>query len=207
VPRLALGFALALAATGCGGSPTAPARDDVFYLHGGGVIDRNFSWEIYFPKLNAEPTERIPKLLGVGLMLGDIRMSRPADWSIRAADYTPQKRFISYQSPRQFIFSIYERVDPIEDTWPDILGRYEKDVDGQGSDILAGRIPIATANTQGRSYIVRTRLPSKPDYQAYAHEVLVRSNNRVLLVQIVHGENIESSADEMVAALRSLTVY
>jgi hypothetical protein len=198
---------IAVVALGCGGSPTAPARDDVFYLHGGGVIDRNYSWEIYFPPLNAEPTERLPKYVGVGVMLGDIRLSRPLDWSIRTADYTPQHRFISYQSPRQFIFSIYERIDPIEGTWPELLQRYEKDVDGQGSDLLAGRIPMATANTQGRSFIVKTRVPSKPDFQSYSHEVLVRSQNRVLLVQIVHGENIESSADEMAAALKSLIVY
>ena len=133
-------------------------------------------------------------------MLGDVRLSRPIDWSVRAADYTPQHRFISYQSPRQFIFSIYERVDPNEDTWPDVLARYEKDVDDQGSDLLALRLPVATANAQGRSYIVRTKVPSKPDFNSYSHEILVRADNRILLVQIVHGENIESSADEMASA-------
>ena len=114
-------------------------------------------------------------------------MGRPLDWSIRSADYTPQQRFISYQSPRQFIFSIYERVDPVDDTWTEVLRRYEADVEEQGSDILAARLPVSTANAQGRTYLVKTRVPSKPDYQGYSHEVLIRSPHRVMLVQIVHG--------------------
>ena len=32
-------------------------------------------------------------------------------------------------------------------------------------------------------------------------------DDRIVLVQIVHSENIESSADEMASALKSLIVY
>lgn len=198
---------LAALAVGCGGSPTAPARDDVFYLHGAGIVDRSYSYEIYYPPLDTAATDRLPRAFGVGLFLGDVRMSRPVDWSIRAADYTPEHRFVSYQSPRQFVFSVYERVDPVTDSWPTLLGRYEGDVAAQGSDLLASRIPTATANAQGRSYVVRTKLSSKPELYAFAHEVLVRSPERVMLVQITHPENIESSVDEMAAAVRSLLVY
>ncbi len=209
IRRLVIGgVALAgLSGIGCGGSPSAPRRDEVFYLHGGGVIDKNYSWEVYFPKLNVDATPRTPRIVGVGIFNGDVRIGRPVDWQIRSADYTPQQRFISYQSPRQFIFSIYERVDPIDDTWPEVLKRYEADVEEQGSDILASRLPVSTANAQGRTYVVKTRVPSKPDYQSFAHEVLIRSEHRIMLVQIVHGENIEASADEMVAALKSMVVY
>src|SRR4051812_133251 len=84
---------LALAAlvliAGCGGSPTAPARDDVFYLHGGGVIDRNYSWETYFKQLDRQADDRTPRTVGVGVLNGDVRFGRPIDWYIRAADYTP----------------------------------------------------------------------------------------------------------------------
>ncbi len=198
---------LALAITGCGGSPSAPARDEVFYLHGNGIIDRNYSWETYFKPLDQAANERLPRIVGVGIFKGDIRIGRPIDWYIRSVDYTPQRRFISYQSPRQFLFSIYERVDSPEDSWTDVLRAYEADVDTQGSQILAGRMPVATANTQGRTYVLKTRVPSRPDYQNYAHETLIRSDHRLLLVQIVHGDNIDSSSDEMVAALKSLTVY
>jgi hypothetical protein len=196
-----------LLASACGGSPTAPQRDDVFYLHGGGVIDNNESYETYFSKLDAQATERLPRIVGVGIFRGDVRMARPIDWSVRAADYTPGQRFISYQSPRQFLFSVYERVDGPDDSWPDVLKRYEGDVDRQGADVLAKRLPVATANSQGRGYLVKTRLPSRPAQHSLSHEFLVRSGRRVMLVQIVHGENIESSADEMVAALKSMIVY
>jgi len=193
---------------GCGGSPTAPSRDDVFYLHSGtGIIDKNFSWETYFKPLDLPANERVPRVVGVGIFNGDVRLGRPIDWYIRSADYTPQHRFISYQSPRQFLFSIYERIDPPEDSWTDVLRRYETDVEDQGARILAARTPIATANAQGRSYLIKTRVPSKPDFQNYTHEILVRSDRRILLVQIVHGESTESMADEMTAVLKSITVY
>jgi hypothetical protein len=199
---------VALWALGCGGSPTAPSRDEVFYLHSTtGIIDKNASWEVYFKPLDSPANERVPRVVGVGLMNGDVRMGRPTDWYIRAADYTAERRFISYQSPRQFLFSIYERVDSPEDTWTDVLRRYEADVDEQGSQILAARMPVATANTQGRSYLLKTRVAAKPEYQNYAHEILIRSDHRLLLVQIIHGESTEATADEMVAALKSITVY
>jgi hypothetical protein len=207
-PRLALLFGvLAVPLVGCGGSPNAPQRDDVFYLHGSGVIDKNQSFEAYFPKLNADENERLPRRVGVGVLEGDVRFSRPIDWYVRDAENEAGKRFISYQSPRQFLFSIYERVDHPEDSWPEVMKRYERDCEDQGAQILAGRMPVSTANTQARSYIIKTKVPAKPAYHSYAHEILVRSGNRLLLVQMVHGENIESVADEMASALRSILVY
>jgi hypothetical protein len=199
--------AVAALLAGCGGSPSAPRQDEVFYLHGAGILDRNFSFEVYFPPLDAVPTERVPRVVGVGILNGDVRMGRPIDWNVRAASYEPQSRFISYQSPRQFIFSIFERIDNPEDPWPDLLRRYEEDLAKQGGQIIAPRAPISTANAQGRSYFVRTKVPSKPPYDAFAHEILIRSPHRILLVQIVHAPNIEASVDEMMAALGSMVVY
>ena len=40
--------------------------------------------------------------------------------------------------------------------------------------------------------MVKTRVPAKPAHHSFAHEVLVRGDRRILLVQIVHGENIEA---------------
>ncbi|AUX44729.1 hypothetical protein SOCE26_061960 [Sorangium cellulosum] len=199
--------ALALLA-GCGGSPTAPRQDEVFYLHGAsGMLSKDTSFEVYFPPLDAPPTDRVPRRIGVGLMNGDVRISRPIDWNVGGADNAPEHRYITYQSPRQFLFSIYERIDSPEDPWPDVLKRYEADLEEQGAQILSGRAPVATANTQGRSYLVKAKIPSKPVSDAFAHEILVRSPHRVLLVQIVHNENVDASADEITAALQSLTVY
>lgn len=199
--------ALALLA-GCGGSPTAPKQDEVFYLHGAaGVISKDTSFEVHFPPLDAQATDRVPRMVGVGLLNGDVRMSRPIDWSVGGADYTPERRFITYHSPRQFMFSIFERIDSPEDPWPDVLKRYEEDLEEQGAQIVAARAPIATANTQGRSYLVKAKLATKPASESFAHEILIRSPRRVLLVQIVHHENIEASVDEITAALKSILVY
>jgi hypothetical protein len=201
-------IAASLAAlAGCGGSPTAPSNDEVFYLHGAGILDKNYSYEVYFPPLDAGATERVPRVVGVGVLEGDVRLGRPIDWYVRAADYSPQSRYISYQSPRQFLFSIFERIDNPEDPWPEVLKRYEADLDEQGAQILSGRTPVSTANGQGRSYFLKAKIQSKPPYEAYAHEVLVRSPHRILLVQIVHQQNVEASVDEMMAALRSIVVY
>jgi hypothetical protein len=198
---------LALVSVGCGGSPSAPAQDQIFYLHGGGVVDKNKSWESYFPRFDHDKTDRLPRVVGVGVLDGDVRFARPTDWTIRDADYTPEHRFIAYQSPRQFTFSIFERVDPSEDPWPSVEKRYEKETREQGSDILAARVPTATANAQGREYLLHTRVRAKPDFEGYATEILVRSGQRVLLVQIVHRQDIESIADEVTAALDSMVVY
>jgi hypothetical protein len=208
VGAAALAAALAAGAAGCGGSPSAPAQDQVFYLHGGGVVDKNYSWETYFKPLDLPPTERTPRVVGVGVLTGDVRLGRPIDWYVRSADLTPHHRFISYQSPRQFIFSIYERIDSPQDTWTDVERRYESDVTSQGSQIIAGRMPVGTANTQGRVYFLRTKVPAKPEYQNNSREVLIRGEHRLMLVQVVHtGESVEPIEDELATVLKSITVY
>ncbi|MCC6527710.1 MAG: hypothetical protein IT373_34005 [Polyangiaceae bacterium] len=201
-------FLVALAgAAGCGGTPTAPSEDETFYLHQRGVIDKRVSWESYFPPLDRDASTLLPRRVGVALFGGTVRMSRPIDWYLRTADNTPSGRLISYQSPRQFLFSIYERTDPEGDPWSEVLKRYEEQVQKDGAQIVAGRIPIATSNAQGRSYYIKTPVASRPDYENYSHEILVRSNRRVLLVQIVHPKDIDASVDEMNDAVRSLLVY
>ena len=214
LPLLALTLSSALAVlaarrrSGCGGSPTAPAQDKVFYLHGSGVVDKNATWETYFKPLDAEPSERTPRIVGVGVLNGDVRLGRPMDWYVRAADNTPQHRYISYQSPRQFLFSIYERIDSPEETWTDVERRYEADVAAEGSQILSGRMPVGTANTQGRAYLLKTKVPARPEYQNYAHEVIIRGPHRLMLVQVIHStESTEAIEDEITAALKSITVY
>lgn len=199
--------ALLFGIAGCGGSPTAPERDQTFYLHERGVIDKRYSWERYFPPLDHDETKTLPRRVGVAVLDGDVRLSRPIDWYLRSADYTPEKRYISWQSPRGFVFSVYEKTDPVRVTWGDLLKRYEQSVAKNGSEILAGRIPLTTANAQGREYIVKTAIPARPDLESFAHEIVVRSPNRVLLVQVVHGPNIDDEVDEMVDALRSMLVY
>ncbi len=192
---------------GCGGSPSAPERDQTFYLHDRGVIDKRYSWERYFAPLDHEETKTLPRRVGVAVLDGDVRLSRPADWYLRTADYTPERRMISWQSPRSFVFTIYEKIDPVGVTWDMLLDRYEANAAKNGSTIVAGRIPFSTANAQGREYILKTAIPARPDLESFAHEIVVRSSNRVLLVQVVHAERIDDAMDEIVDAARSMLVY
>ncbi len=199
---------LAAVLLGCGGTPSAPKSDEVFYLHGGGVIDKDRSWEVYFPKLDREKTATLPRYVGVGVLEGDVRMARPIDWTIRDASYNPEKRFISYQSPRQFTFSIFERVEPDREIWPDVMKRYEKETIEQGATFHALRQPVGTANSQGRAYLLKTSIRAKPsNFDAYSTEILVRSDLRVLLVQITHRGHIDPIGDEVAQALASMVVY
>ncbi len=199
---------LCVLTAGCGGAPSAPKTDEVFYLHGGGVIDKNKSWEVYFPRLDRAKTAQLPRFVGVGVLDGDVRFSRPIDWTLRDADYTAERRFIAYQSPRQFTFSILERVDPQQDTWAEVLRRYETETREQGAKILASRLPTGTANSQGRGYLVKSSVKGKPNnFDAYATEILVRNDTRVLLVQVVHREAIDTIADEVANAVSSMLVY
>ncbi len=171
------------------------------------MLDGDTTYEVHFKPLDAPATSRTPRVVGVGVFDGDIRLGRPIDWNLRAASKLPGQRFIAYQSPRQFLFSIYERFDHPQEPWPDVLLRYERDLEAQGAQIVSARMPIATANAQGRGYFLKTKVPAKPDYVAYSHEYLVRTDARVLLVQVVHAESIEPIADEVAQVLASLTAY
>lgn len=205
---LPLGLASITLGVGCGGAKTAPERDDVFYLHGGGVIDKDASYETYFPQLDREKSVEFPRLVGVGVLQGDLRFSRPIDWVVRDADYTAEKRFISYQSPRQFVFSILERVDPPTDTWSEVMKRYEVESRDLGAKFYSYRSPIGTANAQGRSYLLKSAVKAKPDvFYSFATEILIRNNKRVLLVQIVHAGEVFPFADEVNAAVSSMVLY
>ncbi|MEM9695488.1 MAG: hypothetical protein AAGA56_23285 [Myxococcota bacterium] len=206
--HLLLGGVAAGLTAACGGSPTAPERDQVFYLHERGVIDKSYSWERYFPPLDRDAEPRMPRRVGVAIFEGDVRFSRPVDWFLRTADYSAEQRRVSYQSPRQFVFNVYERTDPPRATWQAILERYEADVKEAGGELISARIPTATANAQGRSYLVRTPVPgTDPPFKSTSREILVRTPNRILLVQVIHGDDIDGYIDEMAHTVKSMRVY
>jgi len=206
--RIGLLCGVLAAGAACGGAEKAPEKDDVFYLHGGGVIDKDKSYESYFPRLDHNQTVTVPRLVGVGVLNGDVRFARPIDWTIRDANYTAEKRFISYQSPRQFIFSVLERLDPPTDTWSQVETRYEHETRELAGKFIALRQPIGTANGQGRSYLLQSKVRGRPEnFDSYATEILIRNDKRVLLVQIVHAGEIDAIAEEVNLAVSSMVLY
>lgn len=207
VTILGLGLALAM---GCSSAPEQIAFENrVFYQYddyGAGRDARAF--EVHYPPLDLAEKAPLPEYLGRSILGGTVRISRPKNWIIRAATNKPEHRFIEYVSPNEYIFAVYERVDSPEDTWRDIMNRYEEDAKANGAEILGGRIPIATWNAQGRLYTVKRRVKAaKQPYVNFSREFLARSDHRIILVQIVHqGETPAPVSDEMLRVVQTLEV-
>jgi hypothetical protein len=201
---------LGFAAGGCSSSPPADAfQNKVFYQYdslGNGVDAR--ALETHYPPLDLGPTAPLPEYIGIGLMGGAIHMSRPRNWVIRAASGRAEHRFVEYVSPREYLVTIYELVDSPVDPWLDIMTRYEEQAGKAGADLLSQRVPMATWNAQGRGYVVRRPVAaSKAPLVNYAHEYLIRSDRRIVLVQIVHhDENLEELETELRRVVDTLEV-
>lgn len=191
----------AVTTLGCAGGPAPDAfQNKVFYQYdslGNGGDTR--ALEQRYPPLDQGATAPLPEYVGIGLMGGAVHISRPRNWVIRAASGRAEHRFIEYVSPREYIVSVYELVDSPDDPWLDIMTRYEEQAAKSGADLLGQRIPMATWNAQGRAYVVRRPVPaSKAPLVNYAHEYLIRSDRRIVLVQIVHhDEDLEELGTEL----------
>ncbi len=132
--------------------------------------------------------------------------TKVADWRIRRASLQPEKRFIEYVSPNEYLFAIYERVDSPVDPWKDVLERYENDAKAKGAELLGQRVPVATWNAQGREYIVRRTVKGqRAPYSHLSSEILVRGDHRIELVEIVHqGESIAPVGAELLRVMETL---
>ncbi|MDF2698432.1 MAG: hypothetical protein K0S65_6816 [Labilithrix sp.] len=154
------------------------------------------------------PPPGLPEYIGVSVLGGSVHLSRPANWKIRRISTTPERRFIEYVSPNQYLFAIYERVDSPQDPWGGVLERYETDTKASGAELVGGRVPIATWNTQGREFVVRRSVKGqKGPYTNMSREVLVRSDHRIDLVSIVHqGETLVGVGQELLRVMETLEV-
>jgi len=111
-------------------------------------------YEIPLARLDA--TDRDRTFVGMSLFGGSARVSRPKDWSLRRAALGGRTGYVEYVSPRGFLFSGCERADAAG-SFEDIERRYEEDVVAVKSKALSKSVPIATANAQGRAYLVERR--------------------------------------------------
>ena len=203
-----LGLALALVSLGCTHQQDPIAfQNKVFYHYYDADADPS-AFEKRFPPLDLEEKSPNPEYIGVSILGSTVHLSRPRNWVMRAASNQPAERFIEYISPNQYVFAIYERVDSPEDLWRDVLGRYEGAAKESGAELLGARIPVATWNTQGRGYLVRRFVPgAKAPYRNMSREYILRSDHRVVLMQIVYPtETIAPVNDELMRVVETLEV-
>jgi hypothetical protein len=204
---LPIGLLLGVVLAGCGGPPPITLENGTFFqfddLPGS---SKNSAFERPYPPLDRKAQGGLPEYAGVSVLGGTVRISRPADWRIRRASLQPEKRFIEYVSPNEYLFAIYERVDSPVDPWKDVLERYENDAKAKGAELLGQRVPVATWNAQGREYIVRRTVKGqRAPYSHLSSEILVRGDHRIELVEIVHqGESIAPVGAELLRVMETL---
>lgn len=200
--------AAAASATACSAAPEPAAfQNRTFYQYDD--LSRELSpFERRYPPLDHAEAPPNPQYIGVCIFEGAVCFPRPRNWIVRRGSVTAEKRFVEYVSPAEYIFAVYERIDAPSDPWREVLARYEEDQKVLGAQIVGGRIPIATANSQGRAYVLRRRMPgAKAPYENVSHEFLTRSDNRIALVQIVHQTpSIEPVTGELLRVVQQLLV-
>lgn len=192
----------------CASGPVPMAFDNrVFYEHDAPSLG-NLA-EILERPFDALDTSAAGRSLdGVEILGGVARFSRPTDWVIRRGSARPHERFIEYVSPRQIVVSIYERLESPRDPWHVILGRYEAETEHQGGEFLGRSVPLSTFDGQARAYDVKRGIPagSQP-FVNFSREYVVRSDHRVVLVQIVRPREEFGEAElELLTMVQSLRV-
>jgi hypothetical protein len=167
------------------------------------------SLETHYPPLDKQEVAPLPEYLGISLMDGVVHVSRPRDWVIRAGSTQFEHRYVEYVSPNEYMVAIYELVESPLDPWRDIMDRYEDQAKKAGADFLGQRVPMATANSQGRGYLVRRAVPAaKGPLVNYANEYLLRSDRRIVLLQIVHqDQKMVPLEPELRRVVETLEVY
>jgi hypothetical protein len=195
---------LSAAAWSCGAGTSDATKNRTFYDWSLG--DGSQAFEKPYPKLNWPENSEDGPFVGV-VVLGDrVRFSRPRNWRVRNASNRPAEPYIHYVSPNAYSFAIYQRRDPPDDAWKEILGRYEADVESVGAKIVGRLVPMATANGQGRAFSVdRDVEAAKHALASHSREMVIRSGKMVVLVQIVHQEqNLAAVDKELLRAVATI---
>jgi hypothetical protein len=144
-----------------------------------------------------------PDFIGVDVLRGAVRFSRPKTWLMRNASNEPSAAYVQYVSPNAYSFVIYQRPYSPGQPWSELCSSYEAEVKATGSRILGKGIPIATSRGQGRAYSIETTLKtSTGPLLSRSREMLLRGGRRAVLVQVVHQE--ESLADDDLELLRAI---
>jgi hypothetical protein len=195
---------------GCGSAPPPQAFENrTFYQYDDAPSASGRSpFERPYPPLDQKALAATPEYTGVSVLGGTVRLSRPANWRIRRASLNAERRYIEYVSPNEYLFAIYERTESAGDPWRDILSRYEEDARHKGVEFLGTRVPVSTWNTQGREYVLRRTVKGqRAPYANVSREVVLRSEHRIDVVQIVHqGDSVAPIGGELLRVMESLEV-
>jgi hypothetical protein len=186
---------LAGAGFGCGAANAEATKNRTFYDWSLG--DGSQSFEQPYPRLDWPEKTDNSLFVGVSVLGGRIQFSRPRNWRVRNASNRPGEPYIHYVSPNAYSFAIYQRRDPPDDAWKEILGRYEADVEAVGAKVVGRLIPMATSNGQGRAFTVEREVAAaKHPLASRSREIVLRSDKMVVLVQIVHQEQSFAAVDK-----------
>jgi hypothetical protein len=186
-----MAVALACSLSACGGTPEKVAfQNKVFYQYDTlNPAQAAKSLESHYPPLDKSQSAPLPEYMGVSVLGDAVHISRPRDWVIRAGSVESEHRYIEYVSPNEYMVAVYELVESPLDVWREVMGRYEDQAKKAGAELLGQRIPMATANAQGRGYFVRRPVAAaKGPLINYSNEYILRGEHRIVLLQIVHHE-------------------
>lgn len=203
-------LAIALTCTSClvnCGSAAAPPPNRTFYDWSLG--DRRIEdFEIRRAALDWPRDQTDPEFLGVEVLGGAVRFSRPREWLIRNASREPGAAYVQYISPSAYAFTLYQRPDP-PSGWTELLQRYEAEVKAGGGRILGRGIPMATSRGQGRAFTIETTVKtSAGPIVSLSREILVRGAERLVLLQVVHQrDDLAVDNPELLRAVGSLEVH
>jgi len=195
----------------CGGAAEPPVRKTVFDPTAAAAnaapievgTPTGPTLEVPYPPLDRAEAKGGPPWVGVSVLRGGVRLARPNNWSIRDASVDPGRGYILYVSPNAYSFAIYERSDAPTDLWRDVQARYENDVASAGAKVVGRHVPLATALNQGRAFTVERKAP----LASRSREYLLRSDHRVVLVQVVSQDpNLTRLAPELLEVLSHLEV-
>jgi hypothetical protein len=199
--------ALALCPCACGGGQASSTVFDPAGATNSAPVDLTSKrLEVAYPPLDAAGAEGEP-WIGVSVLQGHVRLSRPSTWQVRDAGLEPGHTFIRYVSPNAYSFALYERTDDPENAWRKILEHYEADLTANGAKAIGQNVPVATPSNQGRAYTVDRKIQSKEPVLSRSREILLRGDHDIVLVQIVvEEENLSRVAGEILEVLRRIEV-
>lgn len=202
-------FFLCVALSACGGARDTAERNRTFYdWSSAGPGNTTAQFEQRYPPLDFAERPPNPEYMGVSIVRGGVRLSRPKEWMIREASNEPARAYIQYTSPNAYSFGIYERPDSPQDLWLDILTRYEDDIASVGAKAVGKRVPVATWRGQGRAYSIERKVEAaKRPLISHAREYVLRGEHRIVIVQVVHdGEDFSGIDAELARVIGTLEV-